>query len=207
MKKCSLVAILLLIALGLSFGLVFAQGAPPEPSAGIDFDYNRDRLQYEGQSVLSELSVAAALPPVPVEPLMPCPTDVTSTTICDVIATKAEDIVGVWSVYFNAEPAYVRYNPDGTWVIGDTVESTTASSVEGYPSGMFSFDEDGLFTSLDPNTPVELMPEECRAGHYQLRVIKVGGQLVALNHAVRDDCFAPRRTDWGYTMLWAGSGE
>lgn len=207
MKKSSLSAVLLIISLGLSSGLVLAQDAPPEPSAGIDFDYNRDRLQYEGQSVISELSVAAALPLVSIEPLMPCPTDATSTTICDVIATRAEDIEGVWSVYFNAGPAFIRYNPDGTWVIGDTIESTAAVAVQGYPSGTYSFDDNGLFTSFDPNTPGELMPEECRGAHYQLRVIKVGGQPVALNHAVRDDCFAPRRTDWAYTMLWAGSSE
>jgi hypothetical protein len=143
-------------------------------------------------------------PPPPIVPLVAC-ADAVETTPCDMLATQPEDILGVWSVYFNAEPAFIRYNADGTWVIGDTVESTAASSVEGYPSGTYSFDEDGLFTSFDPNTPAELMPEECRGGHYQLRVIKVGGQPVALNHAVRDDCFAPRRTDWGYTMLWAGT--
>ncbi|MBC7812149.1 MAG: hypothetical protein H7175_13425 [Burkholderiales bacterium] len=63
-----------------------------------------------------------------------------------------------------------------------------------------------MFTSLDPNTPVSIMPEECRAGNYVLHVIKVGDQPVALNHAVREDCFSPRRTDWAYTMLWV-SGE
>ena len=108
-------------------------------------------------------------------------------------------------MYFNAAPAFIRYNVDGTWLIADTVEHTNAVSVEGYPYGTFSFDEEGVFISVDPNTPVEIMPDECREGRYLLRVIKVGGQPAALNKAVLDDCFAPRRTDWAYTMLWAST--
>ncbi len=198
MKKCSLVAILLIIALGLSFGLVFAQGAPPEPSAGTDFDYNRDRLQYEGQSVISELSAPAVLPPVPVEPLMPCPAEVTAAMVCDRIATTAEDMVGVWSVYFNAEPAFLRFNADGTWVTGDTAESTSAASVEGYPAGTSSFDQDGLWTTVYTPLP------ECQSGRYLVHVILVGGQPVALNLALIEDCFPPRQSDYGYTLLRVG---
>lgn len=200
MKKWSLSAILLFSALGLSFGIVFAQDAPPEPSAGVAFDYNRDRLQYEGQSVISELSGAAALPPVPFEPLMPCPAEVTAATVCDRIATSAEDMVGVWSVYFNAEPAFLRFNADGTWVTGDTAESTSAASVEGYPAGSSSFDEAGVWSTLDTTLP------ECQSGRYLVRVILVGGQPVALNLALIEDCFPPRQSDYGYTLLRV-SGE
>ncbi|MEO8395756.1 MAG: hypothetical protein ABI700_22365, partial [Chloroflexota bacterium] len=59
------------------------------------------------------------------------------------------------------------------------------------------------------------LPQECATVHYILRVIEVGAQPVALNHGVsvapdgviEEDCFAPRRLDWSYTMLRVGSGE
>jgi len=41
---------------------------------------------------------------------------------------------------------------------------------------------------------------------YLVHVIMVGGQPVALNLALVEDCFAPRQSDYGYTMLWV-SGE
>lgn len=175
MRKYTISAVLMIVLLGLVSGLVLAQENPPmEP---------------------------------PTQPLIACPTiapEDAEQHPCDLLATKAEDIVGVWTVYFNAGPAFIRYNADGTWLIADTVEHTNAASAEGYPFGTFSFDENGVFTSLDPNTPVQIMPDECRAGRYLLRVIKVGDQPVALNKAVLDDCFAPRRTDWAYTLLWVG---
>jgi hypothetical protein len=151
----------------------------------------------------SGLVFAQEIPPMepPTQPLVSCTEDAVAP--CDMIATQSEDIVGIWTVYFNAEPAFIRYNADGTWLIADTVEHTNAVSVEGYPYGTFSFDEEDVFTSFDPNTPVEIMPDECREGRYLLRVIKVGGQPAALNKAVLDDCFPPRRTDWAYTLLWA----
>jgi hypothetical protein len=142
----------------------------------------------------------------PTKPLVSCESvAMDETHPCDMMATRPEDIVGVWAVYFAAEPAFIRFNADGTWLIADTVEHTNAASAEGYPNGTFSFDKDGVFTTLDPNTPVSIMPEECRAGHYVLRVIKVSGKPVALNHVMLEDCFVPRRTDWAYTMLWVSS--
>jgi len=177
MRKYSLSIILIIVSLFLVSKLVLAQNSAP-------------------------------LKP-PTQPLIPCSTgtaDNTKLHPCDLIATKAEDIVGVWTVYFQAKPAFIRYKTDGTWLIADTVEHTNAASAEGYPYGTYSFDKDGVFTTLDPNTPVAIMPNECRAGHYLLRVIKVNDQSVALNNAVLDDCFAPRRTDWGYTMLWVSRG-
>ena len=170
MNRIRLFGVTIMILLCLTSVLVFAQDAPMNP---------------------------------PNQPLVPCPEKVTTDTkvkSCDMLATKPEDIVGIWTVYFNAEPAFIRYNADGTWLIADTAAHTDAASVKGYPSGTYSFDDKGVFTSLDTT-----LPEGCTAGHYLLRVIKVVGQPVALNHAVLDDCFVPRRTDWAYTLLWVSS--
>jgi hypothetical protein len=174
MKLYRLQALMLIVLLCLTSGLILAQDATTEPAAD------------------------AAPPQIPTQSLMPCPAEVMETTVCDMIATRAEDMVGVWSVYFNAQPAFLRFNADGTWVTGDTAESTSAASVEGYPAGTSSFDEDGIWTTLYTPLP------ECPSGRYKVRVIMVGGQPIALNLGLVDDCFVPRQTDYGYTMLRVG---
>ncbi len=138
----------------------------------------------------------------PAEPLRTCADDDLDSQVCDMLATQTEDIVGIWSGYFAAEPAFIRYNADGTWVMADTVENFSDVSVEGYPTGTYSFDEEGVFTTLD--TTGEL-PEDCQAGHYLLRVIKVAGQPVALDMSMLDDCFGPRSQDYAYTLIRVNS--
>jgi hypothetical protein len=137
---------------------------------------------------------------LPTAALMPCPTEETETTVCDMIATQPEDIVGVWTLYFQSQPAFIRFNLDGTWVLGNSIESTSDLN-SASASGPYSFDDAGVFTSVFTGAPLDIVPQECQAGHYILRVIKVGGQPVALNHMVIGDCFVNRRTDWAYTML------
>ena len=141
---------------------------------------------------------------LPTEALMPCPTEETDTTVCDMLATQPEDIAGVWSLYFQSQPAYIRFNLDGTWVLGNSLESTS-DLASAYASGPYSFDDEGVFTSVFTGAPLDVVPQECQAGRYILRVIKVGGQPVALNHVVIEDCFVNRRTDWAYTMLWVSA--
>ena len=174
MKLYRLPALMMIVLLCLTSGMALAQDATPEPTA------------------------EAAPPAIPTQPLMPCPAQITATTVCDMIATKAEDMVGVWAVYFNAEPAFLRFNADGTWVTGDTAKSTIAASVDGYPAGTSSFDADGVWTTLYTPLP------NCQSGRYLVRVIRVGGQPVALNLALIEDCFPPRQSDYGYTMLRVG---
>ena len=89
-------------------------------------------------------------------------------------------------------------------MLGNSVESTSDKN-SAYAGGTYSFDDKGIFTLVSPGIPLDIVPQECQAGHYILRVIKVGGQPVALNHAVVKDCFVNRETDWRYTMLWVGS--
>ena len=136
---------------------------------------------------------------------MPCPLQVTAKTVCDMIATQPEDIVGVWSLYFQSQPAFIRFNLDGTWVLGNSVESTSDLN-SAAASGPYSFDDAGVFTTAVTGIPLDIVPEECQAGRYMLRVVTVGGEPVALNHMVIADCFVNRETDWRYTMLRV-SGE
>jgi hypothetical protein len=173
MKQIRLYGVLIIVLLSLTSVLVMAQDATKEP-------------------------VSDFAPPTAA--LMPCPVAVTAATVCDVIATQPEDIVGVWTLYFQSQPAFIRFNLDGTWILGNSVESTSDLN-SASASGPYSFDDEGVFTSVSPGIPVDIVPEECQAGRYILRVIKVGGEPVALNHMVIEDCFVNRRTDWGYTML------
>jgi hypothetical protein len=136
----------------------------------------------------------------PTQALMPCPAVETETTVCDMIAVQPEDIVGVWSLYFQSQPAFIRFNLDGTWVLGNSIESTS-DLASASASGPYSFDDAGVFTTVYTEAPLDVVPEECQAGRYILRVIKVGGEPVALNHMVIEDCFVNRETDWRYTML------
>lgn len=135
-----------------------------------------------------------ATPVIPSQALMPCPAQVTAATICDMIVTKAQDMVGVWAVYFLGVPQFVRFNADGTWVYGHTAESTSTASAD-YPSGTSSFDADGNWVTLF--TPLAT----CQSARYRVRIIMVGGQPVALNLGPVEDCFALRASDYGYTLL------
>src|SRR5215213_1236851 len=178
MKQIRLYGVLIIALLSLASVLVMAQDATEEP-------------------------VSDFAPPT--EALMPCPAEVMAATVCDMIATQPEDIVGVWTLYFQSQPAFIRFNMDGTWVLGNSVESTSDLN-SASASGPYSFDDAGVFTSVFTGAPLDVVPQECQAGRYILRVIKVGGQPVALNHMVIEDCFVNRETDWRYTMLRV-SGE
>jgi len=179
MKLFRLHMILMIVLLTFTSGLVLAQDTPATQEPVSDFA-------------------------PPTEALMPCATEVTAATVCDVIATHSEDIVGVWTLYFQSQPAFIRFNLDGTWVLGNSLESTS-DLASAYASGPYSFDDEGVFTSVFTGAPLDVVPQECQAGRYILRVIKVGGQSVALNHVAIEDCFVNRRTDWAYTMQWVSA--
>jgi hypothetical protein len=178
------------------------QGVTPEPIVPVGFDYNLDRLQYEGQGVTPEPIAEATLPPSMANSLVPC--TVASTGPCDLIATSAEDIAGVWRQYvgnprINAlgGMAYIRYNADGTFVIADSIENT-AQPLEGYPAGTFSFEGAEFIIGPAAGTP----PPCDVPPHYQLRVLQYGDQPVALRYVpIHDDCPA-RSEDLIQAGIW-----
>jgi hypothetical protein len=178
MKKYRLQAVILMVLLCLSAGLVLAQDATQEPLA------------------------AAPLPPNMENSLVPCEAGVAKP--CDMIATKPEDIVGVWKQYlgdpsFNASDgmAYIRYNADGTFTLADTVEHT-AAPYESYPRGTFHFD--GAQFVIDP---VEGIPAPCDgAGNFQLRVVKYGDEPVSLRYVPISDACTPRLQDLSQALIW-----
>jgi hypothetical protein len=179
MKKIRFYGVLIVVLLSLASVLVFAQDTP-----------------------VSVQQTAGALPTSMETALVPCTADTTGP--CDIIATSAEDIVGIWKQYlgnprFNAPDgmAYVRYNADGTYVLADTVENT-AQTYEPYPSGSYEFDELGFTIS-----PAVAAPATCdTAPHYQVRVLKYGDQPVALRYIPLEETCAGRLQDFVQALVW-----
>src|SRR5215213_2849857 len=149
MKKYRIHVLTIAVLLCLISGLAFAQDAET-------FDYSKDRVQYEGQAATLEPTVTELVPDMEFA-LVPCGDGVRGP--CDMVATKAEDIVGVWAQYLifpldntRGSMAYIRYNADGTAVMADSIENT-AQSMEGFPSTTFRFEGTRLIFDAIPSTP------------------------------------------------------
>lgn len=183
MKQYRLLSVMIIILLCVTAVLVFAQDATSEQTASV------------------------VLPPSMDYALVPCGDGVTGP--CDMIATKAEDIAGVWKQYlgnprFNAPGGmgYIRYNADGTFVWADSIENT-AQPNKGYPAGTFSFDGAEFIIGPAVGTP----PPCDTPPHYQLRVLKYGDKPVALRAVkISDDC-PSRAQDLTQAGIWVAPGS
>jgi hypothetical protein len=134
--------------------------------------------------------------------LVPCGDGVTGP--CDMIATSAEDVVGVWAQYLIFPPgntrgsiAYIRFNADGTFVVADSIENT-AQPFEGMPSGTYRFEDAQLIFD-----PILSAPEPCNgAGIFQARVLKYGDVPVALRYVPISDACTFRLQDLSQAAVW-----
>lgn len=186
MTKLRLFGVTIVVLLCLTSVLVFAQDATPQ--VAVDMPLN---------------------PSIKV-PLVPCETGVTKP--CDMIATKAEDIAGVWKQFlqgpfFNApgEVAYIRFNVDGTLVLADTIEGT-AKPYKNYPTGTFKFDGQIWSTPTVLNDGV-LAPCTLATDAYQARVMMYGDQPVSLSFVfISDGCFG-RVLDYTQPLVWVAPSE
>lgn len=205
MKIIRLYGVLIIVLLSLGSVLVFAQDAALNSTGGVTLDYSQDRLQYEGLVFAQDATVEPAAPAMPASmetALVPCTAE--STGPCDMIATKAEDIAGVWKQYFGSPRfnapggvGYIRYNADGTFVWALSIEDT-AQPYEDYPHGTFSFDSGEFIIGPDAHTP----PPCDVPPHYQLRVLKYGDKPVALRAVkISDDC-PGRSQDLTQAGIW-----
>lgn len=183
MKMHRLQTVMMIVLLCFTTGLVFAQDATVEPTA------------------------AGALPPEMETALVPCGDGVTGP--CDLIATSAEDIVGVWKQYligpvFNAPEgmAYIRFNADGTMNLANSIENT-ASPDTSYASGTFSFDGQLVTYGavVGAPAPCDTPPQ------YQLRVLKYGDQPVALRYVAVSDPCVDRLRDVSQALVWVAPSQ
>lgn len=163
-------------------------------------------------SALQAASTAVAPEPVALpqemeKELVPCTTGLTGP--CDLIATKAEDIAGVWKQYligpvFNAPEgmAYIRFNADGTMNLADSIENS-AKPETSYASGTFSFDGQVVTYGAVVGAP----PPCNEPPQYQLRVLKYDGKPVALRYIAINDPCVDRLRDVNQALIWVAPSQ
>jgi hypothetical protein len=115
-----------------------------------------------------------------VEPLLP---------ESEEIASKIEDIVGVWESRFVGEVSYIHYKADGTFTHAYTIENLERSPLF---SGTFWF-EGTVF-----NTKDQLSPQ----GLYEVKVHKKGETPIRLSYTVIDDPISQRVKDMTTGKTW-----
>jgi hypothetical protein len=147
---------------------------------------------------------AFALPPSMATALVPCAAEVTGP--CDLIATKAEDIAGVWKQYLSGpdlDPlggtAYMHYHADGTFILTDSVENT----VKIYRAGTFTFDGPQLVFAA-----ITQAPAPCNGpGVFQIRVLKYDDKPVALRYVAISDTCTGRLQDVSQAAVWVAANS
>jgi hypothetical protein len=98
------------------------------------------------------------------------------------MASKPEDIVGIWETRFWQEDAYLRFNADGAYIVASTLEALEDD--HGH-HGTFWFEE------------MVLHVKDYRGeGTYEVRVKTEGDTRVHLSFQVLSDPFRARTRDW-----------
>ena len=146
---------------------------------------------------LPPTATPAPLPPTATPTLVPptatpMPLPPTATPeIVQVIASKVEDLVGVWGVVFVGEPAYMQFKADGTYRLASTVASLGHSPLF---SGTIWFTEAGL----------NVKDSMCDgAGTYKAWVQRSADASTQLILSVISDPTCPERAqDWKKGMRW-----
>jgi len=130
--------------------------------------------------------------PITLPPTATSPPQPTDTPPPGAIASKVEDMVGVWKSRFVGTVAYMHFKPDGTFNLTKTVEGLESTP---YVTGKFWFegtvfhvDDDGCH---DPGT-------------YEVRVLKEGDKPIQLTFVKIKDSCRERANDWRKPMLWVG---
>ena len=113
--------------------------------------------------------------------LFPAMTIVTQTTSAaeDLIATKPEDIVGIWEAQHSGRKAYVQYRTDGTYSIAYALENLQRSPLL---MGKIWFEEKVYFQKGEHPVYSYQFP-----GKYEVRVHKEEGMSNRLSFQVIDD--------------------
>lgn len=129
--------------------------------------------------------------PTPLPPTATSPPRPTDTPPPEAIASKVEDVVGVWKSLFEGRVAYMHFKPDGTFNLTKAVEELSTS----YVTGKFWFE----------GTVFHVDDELCRGpGTYEVRVLKEGDKRIQLTFVKIKDSCRERANDWRKPMIWVG---
>ena len=148
--------------------------------------------------------VLALAPPRP--PRISC--EAGKTIPCVVLANSTSDMAGIWKQY-QSNPifaaangmGYIRYSADGTFAIADTQEHVAAVSFGNFPYGTYSFE--GTSMTINVANPPPSMPE-CAHSVQEVRVVKMGAQMVALSFTPIEDSCKPRLTTTAQMQMYVG---
>jgi hypothetical protein len=169
-------------------------------------DYGMPMIYYSGsgEELAMDFSVGALA-----QPLVPCPEDGDEAYPCEIVVTRAEDAAGIWKHYVGRPDlqapggmGYQRINPDGSFVMADAPENTTAP-FRNYPFGTYAFEDGQVWLSVDAPD----VPEECQAARQRFRVYRYGAQPVALLVVPLLDRCAPRLQDARLPFIWVGDAD
>jgi len=156
-----------------------------------------------GSLLLVGFSSAQALAPKP--PLVACTAG--KAAPCVVLATQTADMAGIWKQY-QSNPAFaplggmgfIRYNADGTFALADAPENT-AAPYKTFPHGTFSFEGTRMTLNVQgvpPNMP------ECARGIFEVRVLRLGEQLVGMSFTPVEETCKARLADTAQVQLYVG---
>jgi hypothetical protein len=140
---------------------------------------------------------ATPTPPPPTAtptPLPPTATSIprpTDTPRPGEIASKVEDVVGVWESRFQGSVAYMHFMPDGTFELTDSVGSLESRL---YVFGKFWFE----------GTEFRVDDSGCRdPGTYEVRVLGQEDKRIQLTFTGIKDFCLERSGDLRTPLLWA----
>jgi len=162
-----------------------------------------------GIAALLAIGAATAQGQPPVKPpLIPCAAG--QNIPCVVLATKPDDVVGVWKQYSGnpafasvGNMAFLRINLDGTFALGATIEGTRASAMT-LPHGTYRFEGSRMILSVQgipPNMP------ECAKAIHEVRVLRLGNQPVALSYTMLEDTCKPRIADLSQAVIFVSPNQ
>jgi hypothetical protein len=134
-------------------------------------------------------------PPTPI-PTFPPP----KATLApgETIASRPEDIAGIWKIFYTpgGGVAYIRYNLDGTWVIGASLEALTSDPPRTLLKGTYRFDGE-QFTTFDTQCGMQT------PGIYQFRITFEDGAPTKLNYVLIKESCRERGGDFRAGGSWA----
>jgi hypothetical protein len=164
-------------------------------------DFSMPMIYYggSGEELAMDPDVAASA-----QPLVPCPEAGDEAYPCAVVATRAEDVAGIWRQYVSRPDlmapegmGYHRIGHDGSFVIADAPDHTNAP-FGNYPYGTLTFEGDVVRLAVDaPN-----VPPTCQTATQRIHVYRYGAQPVALLMAPIEDECAPRLQDMSLPFIW-----
>lgn len=163
-----------------------------------------------GIAALLLIGAATAQTQPPVKPpLIPCAAG--QNIPCVVLATKPDDVVGVWKQYTGnpafapvGNMAFLRINLDGTFALGTTVEGTRTPTAP-FPYGTYRFEGSRMILSVQ-GVAATAMPECAKAVH-EVRVLRLGTQPVALSYTMLEDTCKPRIADLSQAVIYVGPNQ